>query len=152
MFNDPMLPVANSLMNLVPEERQVLGIRQWWVNGYFGKGVRVAMLDSPLTVGPGYNPPDASHERYFGVAKHPLSYNTKLNTFSGSISHGRQVAGRLLPVAPSISLYVVPYYTVNANVDNRRDVLWRSINWCIENNIQIITASTAGRDDPELVH
>lgn len=117
---------------------EMLNAREFWKSGLTGKGVKIAVLDGgcqqheDLKIAGGYNVQNP-HETYLSDVR----------------DHGTHVAGIInmqdndkgyIGIAPDAELYVVKLDD-NRGGGNNGSAQIEGINWCIENDIDIISMS-----------
>jgi minor extracellular protease Epr len=134
MLTDSMLPAWDTQL-LNREEFKILGVTKWHAAGYRGEGVKIAVLDNRLDVGV---------EFLKGRVRQPLSHNTGLGEYSITVpdSHGQRVCQVIVDVAPMAEVFLLPYF--NQGELNSIGTLDSSIQWCIDNGVNIINASIIG--------
>lgn len=102
------------------EEFDYCNITQWHEQGFTGKGVKVAVIDTKLD--PALRFFDGKVSTAY-TQPQPLVQNT----------HGQQVADIIHQVAPDAEIYSLYVYDEG-----------KAIKWCIENDIDIINLSWSG--------
>nr|5OX2_A Chain A, Subtilisin BPN' [Bacillus amyloliquefaciens] len=100
--------------------------------GYTGSNVKVAVLDSGI---------DSSHPD-LNVAGGASFVPSETNPFQDNNSHGTHVAGTVLAVAPSASLYAVK--VLGADGSGQYSWIINGIEWAIANNMDVINMSLGG--------
>lgn len=123
---------------------EMLNAREFWKSGFTGKGVKIAVLDGgcqqheDLKIAGGYNVQNP-HETYLSDVR----------------DHGTHVAGIInmqdndkgyIGVAPDAELYIVKLDD-NRGGGNNGSAQIEGINWCIENDIDIISMSISSETD-----
>ncbi len=122
-----------------------MNVHDAWVNGYTGKGVKVAVLDS-------------------GIASHPDLKIAGAISFIGDTyddvhGHGTHVAGIIAAqhngfgiagIAPNVELYAVK--VIENDGMGRALTVIKGIDWAIDNNIHIINLSFGGLEYSEVLY
>lgn len=127
---------------------EMVGAFDAWADGYTGKGVKVAVLDT------GFDPHDEI--TYAGGAS---AFDTPYT--SDENGHGTHVAGIIgahmgtyvQGIAPDVSLY--GYKTsriVNGQREGHTGHILQGINWAIENDMDIINLSSGWRNHSQIVY
>lgn len=123
---------------------QLIRADELWPKGKFGNGVRVAVIDT-------------------GIAEHPnlhlyggSSFVSGVSSYADDNGHGTHCAGiiagkgrnNVFGVAPGVHLYAVKCLDRSGS-GFTSDIL-SGINWCIQNNMQVISMSLGGRRAPDV--
>lgn len=120
-----------------------------WEQGFTGKGVKVAVVDSGIS-------PHAELNIAGGVST--VGSGTNSN-FADNNGHGTHVAGiiaadsgngSVVGMAPGVSLYAVK--TLGADGKGNLADLLEGLDWAIQNKMDIINLSLGGEDDSPLLH
>jgi len=100
---------------------------------YTGAGVRVAIIDS------GVNPAHPHVAGVAGGARITAGESDSSNDYLDYLGHGTAVAGVIREKAPDARLYAVKVFdrALTTNIET----IVRAIDWCIENQIDIINLS-----------
>jgi subtilisin family serine protease len=100
---------------------------------YTGQGVKVGIIDS------GVNPAHPHVGVVAGGARISTGDINSSNDYLDYIGHGTAVAGAIREKAPDAQLYAVKVFdrALTTNID----VIIKAIDWCIENNMDVINLS-----------
>lgn len=126
-----------------------LGIYEFWKQGYRGKGVKVAVMDTGID----YRHKDLVIHKGVGIAstKEKIKYNDP-------IGHGTHVAGIIsakdnkigaVGVAPEAVIYPVRVFNDN-DISYIDDILY-GIEWAISNKMDILNMSFGTEEDEEFL-
>lgn len=131
-LSDPLLPVWG-LDEINIGQRDVHRVYPWHAQGYKGDGIRVAVIDAAV---------DPRVEYARNQMRGRLSYGPAYTT-SLIDSHGQRVTQIVYSYAPNVEVFVLPY---TAYYDDFLDYSARetSLQWCIDNDIDVINASISG--------
>lgn len=120
-----------------------------WQQGFTGKGVKVAVVDSGIS-------PHSELKIVGGISTVGSGTNSNYTDDHG---HGTHVAGiiaadsgngKVVGMAPGVSLYAVKTLAANGK-GNLADLL-EGLDWAIQNKMDIINLSLGGEDDSTLLH
>lgn len=135
-LHDPMLPVFNtSILN--QNALALHGAARWHAQGFRGRGVHVAVLDTKI---------DPRLEFLYPAVSSPKNYDTTA-PWENSIldSHGQRVSQLIRQFAPDATISVLPYSNPAITSGLRStDVLEHSIRWAADNGCAILNASLTG--------
>ncbi|WP_025676881.1 S8 family serine peptidase [Paenibacillus massiliensis] len=140
--NAAAVPAEQSQWNF-----QAIQPTKLWAEGYTGKGVKVAVMDSGIF-------PHSELSVAGGVSV--LDYTTNYTDDDG---HGTHVAGiiaanhdgkGMVGIAPDVELYAVK--VVDGKGEGNLGTLLKGIEWAIQNEMDIINISLGSETDSELLH
>ncbi|MFB6367749.1 S8 family peptidase [Paenibacillus elgii] len=141
----------DSLKNgqIVPWGIKMMQTERLWAQGFTGKGIKIAVMDSGIS----YTHPDLQ-----GRVKRGLNVLDPGQAPIDDYGHGTLVSGVLLAqhndigivgIAPDANLY--PVKVLDSNGTGHIPAIIKGIEWCIENNIDIINMSFGiAKDNTEL--
>lgn len=116
-------------------------------DGYFGEGVKVAVIDSGI---------DYSHPEFSGIYKggydfaedneDPMDYSGHGTHVAGTIAAARDGVG-VVGVSPGVEIYALKVFPDEGGAASYDDVV-AAVEWAVDNEIQMTNNSYVSADDP----